>query len=188
MTPVTTQVYNIYVKISWSAPINNGAEITAYNIEILNGDGFTYSSSANCNGADSTIVSQLYCMVPMEELTSATGFNLAYSTLIQAKAQAYNLKGWGGFSNVNTAGARAEVVPQTMALPTRGVLTDESQAEIDWVQFFTTDEVGGLTASILSYNLQWDSGTDGSTWTDLIGIESVYIDNSYLHQDELNIY
>ena len=48
-------------------------------------------------------------MVPMSELTGA--FGLQYAALITARVQAYNLKGWGSLSSVNTVGALAEVVP-----------------------------------------------------------------------------
>jgi hypothetical protein len=57
MPPVTTAVNNIYVKFSWTAPFSNGADITAYNIEILKSDGITFESTTSCDGSDPLIVS-----------------------------------------------------------------------------------------------------------------------------------
>ena len=41
----------------------------------------------------------------------------------------------------------------------------------------TDVETGG--ASITSYNLQYDQGTDGATWTDLVGSPSNYLLNEF---------
>ena len=54
-----------------------------------------------------------------------------------------------------------------MAAPTRGAATTTSALDVQWTAITTSPQDGGST--ILSYNLQWDSGTNGATWTDLIG-------------------
>lgn len=82
MLPVATVVSNIYVKISWVRPTENGASITAYKIMIMKGDG-TFSASTSCDGSLTLLINQLYCMVPMSELTGA--FELPYASLIVAK-------------------------------------------------------------------------------------------------------
>jgi hypothetical protein len=54
-----------------------------------------------------------------------------------------------------------------MATPTRGASTTENKISIDWLAL-TSPSNGDAT--ILSYHLQWDSGTSAATWTDLIGL------------------
>jgi hypothetical protein len=48
----------------------------------------------------------------MDDLT--TTFNLPYNRFISAKVQAYNLRGYGELSEINTLGVNAEVVPQVV--------------------------------------------------------------------------
>lgn len=90
---VTTTLIGSDVKIVWVAPTSNGATITAYQIVILQSDGTTYSESSYCDGSSSTIVSNMYCNVPITVLRSSP-YSLTYGTLIKAKVRAYNSKGW----------------------------------------------------------------------------------------------
>jgi hypothetical protein len=55
-----------------------------------------------------------------------------------------------------------------METPTRGYSTSISSLYIDWIAL-TGDDTG--SAEIDSYNLQWDNGTGGITWSDLIGAD-----------------
>jgi len=87
----------------------------------------------------------------MSELTGA--FGLQYAALITARVQAYNLKGWGSLSSVNTVGALAEVVPGQVNIPRRGSLTTETESDVEWSALTTFQQLGGLTCTILSYNL-----------------------------------
>lgn len=60
------------VKISWSAPYNNGDTINTYLIEIS--DALTVSwipQTTYCDGSITTIKSNMYCVIPMNILTSA---------------------------------------------------------------------------------------------------------------------
>lgn len=65
-----------------------------------------------------------------------------------------------------------------MAQVTRGSSTNEDQIEIDWASLTTNFETGG--SPIISYNLQWDSGSSGATFTDLVGFTSHYLGTSFI--------
>src|SRR5690242_3797157 len=53
-----------------------------------------------------------------------------------------------------------------MSSPTSGSSTSTTVIEVGWTAL-TSPNNGD--SSITSYNLQWDAGTSGTTWTDLIG-------------------
>jgi len=166
MAAVTVAVDNVYAKISWTQPAINGATITAYKIVIAQSDGTTYTESTTyCDGTDSGILAQKYCLVPMSALT-ASPYSLARGTLVKAKAQAQNSKGWSTLSAANTAGASVQTPPDKMAVPTSGGSLSETQVSVSWAAL--TSPTNG-DSTILSYNLQWDNNTNGSNWYDLIG-------------------
>jgi hypothetical protein len=49
---------------------------------------------------------------------------------------------------------------------TRGSLTYEAQIQVNWLGLTSNDTRG---EPILSYNLQWDKGTNAAQWFDLLG-------------------
>jgi len=55
-----------------------------------------------------------------------------------------------------------------MASPTRGAQTSETQIEVLW-SALSGDATGD--SAITSYNLQWDAGTNGAQWFDILGEE-----------------
>jgi hypothetical protein len=124
MSPVRTEVDNIYVKISFDAPDNQGAEITAYRVLILSNDMLTWRESAFCVSPD------LSCYVPMSELRQE--FGLPYGRLVVAKVQAQNRRGWSVLSESNTSGALIETEPLKMQLPVDGEFTSQTQLHIMW--------------------------------------------------------
>ena len=102
---ITVTIENLDVKFAWTTPTNNFNTITAYQILHLQTDGTTFSEeSTSCNGSNSEIVSQTYCLVPESTLRAAP-FSLAFDTMIKAKIRAYNVNGWSDYSSVNSAGA-----------------------------------------------------------------------------------
>ena len=58
-----------------------------------------------------------------------------------------------------------------MSQVSRGPATSTTQIEAEW-SALTGHETGGAT--IDSYHLQWDAGTDQATWYDLIGEDGNY--------------
>lgn len=60
------------IKVSWSAPSSNGDAITAYLIEISDSLSVTWvADTTDCDGSSATVMSNLYCIIPMSSLTVA---------------------------------------------------------------------------------------------------------------------
>jgi hypothetical protein len=99
------------VNISWTAPSSNGSPITQYQIQILSSDGVTYyTDTTDCDGSSATVVSNLYCNIPMATLTSSP-YSLTLGTLIVAIVSAENEIGWSVPSLPNTNGSYVSGVP-----------------------------------------------------------------------------
>lgn len=168
--PVTTTVDGQFVTVAWGVPEDNGSAITAYRIKIEESDGATFTEEPTyvyCDGSDSDIVAMANpeCQIAMAYLWTDP-YNLPQGETVVATVEAYNVNGWSVPSTANTVGALVEVKPLQMAPVTEGADTLENQIEIDWVALTDTDTGG---ATITSYNLQWDKGTNGATWYNIIG-------------------
>ena len=179
ISPAVVTIENIYVKIEWTAPASNGAEITAYKVLILASDNISWLEAPSCQHSDHLLVENLFCYIPMSELTEPA-LSLAYNSFISVKVQAFNLRGWGSLSDVNTNGARVEIVPVKNDLPMNGVLTTETQIDVNWNPLTTLDQMGGSTCTIITYNLEWDKGTEAAEWEELTGIYSLYTESQFL--------
>jgi hypothetical protein len=102
---VTTYNEATNVRISWTAPaFNGGKPVLKYEIKIKTSTSSYEVESTSCNGTDSTILANAYCIIPMTKLTSAP-FNLALNNLIVARVTATNVIGTNNPSTDNTAGA-----------------------------------------------------------------------------------
>ena len=161
------------VKILWTAPNSNSDTITAYKIEIVDHTLTTWSQDlVHCDGTNSIIKSNLYCIVPMSVLITSP-FNLLYAELVGVRISAQNTYGWSVVSVTNTVGATVRTIPILMNTPSRGTSTTISQIQVNWLPLSATADMGGST--ILSYHLQWDAGSGSSgttTWYDLIGLSA----------------
>jgi hypothetical protein len=161
----TLAVVGSFVKISWTAPTANSRPILGYTIVIETSTTDTYEeSTALCDGAAQASVR--YCLVDMSDLR-ASPYYLTYDTLIRAKVYAYNARGTSIASDPNASGARVQVEPSALTAPTRGSTTGPAQVEVNWSSLTTPDNGG---SSILSYHLQYDSGTSATNWTDVVGL------------------
>jgi hypothetical protein len=79
--------------ILWTAPSDNGSEITRYTILIRHSDGVSFSEEpVSCDGSDSLILFSLSCFVPITTL-NAEPYNLVYPDDVYAKLYATNIKG-----------------------------------------------------------------------------------------------
>ena len=108
-------------------------------------------------------------------------FNYSLGELILVRVTAVNEKGSSESpSPVSTGSATAKVVPAQMPSSsiTRGESTSEYQVHVSWTSMVTDEETGG--APIISYNLQYDQGTDGASWMDLVGSPSNYLLNEFI--------
>jgi hypothetical protein len=85
-------------------------------------------------------------------------FNLQAGDEVVAKFAAHNSNGWGEFSDLTTLGALIQVKPIKMATPTRNSQTTIEKLVVDWLALDVPDS--GY-ATVNSFNLEWDAGTDG---------------------------
>ena len=113
------------VKISWIQPDDNGDTITSYLIEIKDSLSGWNTELTDCDGSDGTIITNLYCIVPMTTLTSAP-FTLSLDDLVEVRILATNSVGNGLVSDPNTSGALVRTVPSAMPTPTLVALTSSS--------------------------------------------------------------
>ncbi len=148
-----------HVKISWTAPNNNGDDITAYNVYIGNFDSTTWTiDSTNCGSTTvPSLLTGLYCLVPMSILT-ASPYSLAFNQLILAKISATNSFGEQTLSPANPAGALVRRVPDAMSTVTLTASTRDSMT-VSWSAL--SGSASGNSA-VTAYELRWDSGS-GST-------------------------
>lgn len=163
------------IEFSWHTPDQRSENLSAYRIVILESDGLTYTEDVGhgfdlgieCDGSDATIFGQRYCDVPIRDLRAAP-YNLVEGTLIKAKAQGFNdigwNIGWGDLSEPNTVGAVVEIEPHKMTALRRGLGTRTDRIHVEW-DTLTSD--GGI--DILSYHLQYDLASAGSSWVSIFG-------------------
>lgn len=96
--------------ISWSPPPNGGDNITKYQLLIYVPNTASFVEDLTyCDGSTQTNFDNASCTVPQAYLISTYGFIVG--ELLQAKVRAYNINGWGAFSQLNVAGAYIQSVP-----------------------------------------------------------------------------
>lgn len=174
--PPATIINNLNVQISWQDPAHNFEAIDRYQILFKHKSGDAFSEEAeNCDGSNAIIFLRKSCEVPVALFVSDDyAYKLEAGDLVTVKVAAHNQNGWGDFSEVNTEGAIIETIPGAMAAPTRNAATNTVQIVVDWL----APENDGFN-TIVSYNLQWDSGTEGETWSNLIGFNTESLDKTY---------
>lgn len=140
--------------ITWVAPDSQNSPITKYKVEVRTKSTLSwYEDLTNCNGANAIIVSNTRCQIPMSVITGANLLYLA-NDLVTVRVSAFNLNGWGPTSSLNTVGALACTVPQTMAPPVRASGTGENEITLSWSPLSSLSQTGG--SAILSYYVQWN--------------------------------
>ncbi len=81
--------------ITWTAPTDGGATITAYLVKIYIPSTVTWQvETVNCDGSNLSIVSAKTCTIPLTVLKAAP-FSLTVGDLIQASIYAINAAGTG---------------------------------------------------------------------------------------------
>ena len=126
-----------------------------------------------CDGSDSSILIQLYCLIPMSTFRD-TPFNKVQGDAIKAKVLAYNERGWSLVSSETVTSSVIEVEPHQITDFSNGDQTSHQQVHVQW----TAPDDGG--SPILSYVLHWDQGL-GSDFVELAG------ETSQLTQTEFTI-
>lgn len=175
--PVTISIENVAVKIRWTPPPDNFAPITKYLVTVKQSDGTFSVEPVDCDASQPLIFAQAFCVIP-ESVLLAAPYSLAYNTLIVAKVRAFNINGWTADSAENTSGVNVGIEPVMVATPTEGLLTNQQQVHVKWVALTAYAEIRG--APVTSYNLRWDTGTDGLLWRDLVGATSDSLELEYI--------
>ena len=82
-TPETV-IEGIEVKISWTKPFGNGADIIKFRVFIKHKNGEYMLDDKNCREDDQTVFLNQHCYISMAELTGPE-YQLVKGDLIQAK-------------------------------------------------------------------------------------------------------
>mmetsp|Transcript_9442 Transcript_9442/g.8983 ORF Transcript_9442/g.8983 Transcript_9442/m.8983 type:complete len:215 (+) Transcript_9442:523-1167(+) len=107
MTGVTTSIDSATggIKIEWDEPFSGGLPLTSYFIEIeKSGTGTWFEDTDDCDGSSATIITNRYCVIPMDTLTGAT-YAYLFQEVVIARVSALNTLG-AGATDENTAGAQ----------------------------------------------------------------------------------
>lgn len=157
MQSVTVTEMGMDFKVEWTLPDSGSLPIQGFVIEFQAHDE-SFQETTECNGFDSIIRQNLFCIVKIETMTSQP-FSISQGTLIKVRISAVNSLGQGVPSNMNTEGVNAIIRPHKPQLsPMRGEGTSQNQLEIIYPTL-EGEHNGG--SSITSLHLQWDEGTDG---------------------------
>ena len=97
---------------------------------------------------------------------------LPRDSLIRVKVRAYNARGTGQFSELNTAGATIETVPTNLMVVTIDVpSTSNTQTKVTWTAL-TGSARGGTAVAITSYEVYWDQST--GVWVALTSTSDLF--------------
>ena len=81
--------------------------------------------------------------------------------------RAHNVRGWSSFSLASSSYASVRTEPAQMPAPVSGSGTSETSLQVSW-SGLSSPQDGDST--VTSYNLQWDNGTAGLVYYDLVGV------------------
>jgi hypothetical protein len=150
----TSTVFENQVIFNWDAPNDNGTPITGYNIYFRKSDD-TYSTEfVDCDGSDSTIITNTECTIPLATFT-AEPFGLSLGEDINIKVSAYNAYGESPVSEVG-GGAVIQLVPDA-PINLANVLEITKD---DRIGFVWEDGHSNGGNSIIDYQVWYDQGTD----------------------------
>jgi len=111
--PVATVTKGCSATFQWVEPVNGGAEITGYDLQVKNADG-EFKSFEECSKAPV----YLKCEISMEVLRSAP-YELRKGNAILARVRAKNNKGWSEYSEFDLSGkVQAFILDKPFVLPT----------------------------------------------------------------------
>lgn len=111
----------------------------------------------------------------MSELRTGL-FNLAFRVPVKAKVLAYSSQGWSVESLENPTGPTIQVEPFKMDPPTEGILTNDTNIDLQWIPLVPPDNGD---SSITSYIIYWDQGNTTNSYIELIGETTPYLGSSY---------
>jgi hypothetical protein len=151
------------VEVSWPLPDDHSSVITSYEILFMLANGDFAHELTRCDGALASVVSARKCSVPMSTLRTLTA--RPRDSLIRVKIRAFNAKGSGEFSEVNTAGATIETEPTNLSVVSINVpSTSNTETKVVWTAL-TGSARGGWDVAITQYEVYWDQAT--GSWVSL---------------------
>ena len=119
------------VTVTWALPNEHSSTITAYEVLFLKANGDYVTELTTCDGTDATVVLNRACTVPMSTIRTLTV--LPRDSLIRVRVRAFNAKGSGQYSEINTAGARIETEPTNLSVVSIDVpSTFNDQTKVVW--------------------------------------------------------
>lgn len=146
------------VVVTYTAPTTHSSAITDYDVQFLKSDSTTDTLACVESSATS-----LTCTVNTDDVRTLT--SRAVDTLIRVKVRAENAKGWGAYSEFNSAGALIQSKPSVMVAPTVNTASvSKTSIPLSW-SAPTGVSAGGTGVTISGYYLQVSN--DGTTWTDV---------------------
>jgi hypothetical protein len=151
--------------VQWDAPYNNEQTINKYEILIFSmSAGDWVEDKVFCDGTSINIISNRDCLFPMSVLRDSYGYS--FRELVTFKLRANNQYGWADdYGPVNTGGATVRTEPAAVGtIFVNAFQTTTQQVTVFWDELTSGTDRGD--SSILSYNLEMDSG---SGWETLIG-------------------
>ena len=108
--------------MAWTEPADNHWPVLEYEVSIATSGGALQVDTSLCDGSSASVISDLYCIIPMSSLTSAP-YSLAVDALVEFAVRARNARGWSPLSDRNSGGVLAQTVPAAMP----GPFTDASR-------------------------------------------------------------
>jgi len=91
---VMTSNSSVYINISWTAPFNNGLNITAYRIQILKNSGTSFlTNTAECDGANNAVIAAMSCLMLMTTFRTTSTFAYPYNSVPLVQVAAINAEG-----------------------------------------------------------------------------------------------
>ena len=129
----------------------------------------------------------------MATVRTLTGHSVG--AMILVKVRAHNANGWGGYSALNTVGARIETEPVQMAPPVFDAATSTTTSAVLTWTALSGNDAGGAGVPISNYVVEWlppsatvwaTVATTSSTTATISGLSGgltyqfrVYADNKY---------
>ena len=155
-TAALTDASQTSVTITWPAPDAHSSPVTAYQILFLQANGAYAQELTHCDGTQAGIVASTTCLVPMAAVTALT--SLPRESLIRVRVRAFNARGTGQFSELNTAGATVETLPTNLSVVSVALAgTSNVATQVAWTAL-TGAATGGSNVAVTDYELYWDQG------------------------------
>ena len=153
------------VEVSWAQPNDHSSTIDKYEILFMLANGDFAPELTRCDGALPAVVTARKCSVPMTTLRTLTA--RPRDSLIRVKVRAYNAKGVGLYSEVNTAGATIETEPTNLSVVSIDVpSTSNTATKVVWTAL-TGSARGGWDVAITQYEVYWDEAKTPTVWVSL---------------------